>query len=55
MQRHAVVERLIKNNAYPKNHIKEREIVEKGKQNQQKFLRQGKGEEVQGEKRDKKI
>jgi len=42
-----MAEPLINNSVYPKNHIKERKIVEKGKLKQQTFQCQGKGDEVQ--------
>jgi len=48
-----VAEPLINNSVYPKNHITERKIVEKGKLKTTKFS----GDEVQerGEKRERKI
>jgi len=47
---------LISNNVYPKNHIKKRKIVEKGKTKQQNFQCRGKGEMVQwGKKRNESL
>jgi len=46
-----VAEPLINSSVYPKKLIKERKIVEKGKQKQEKIQCRGKGEEVQEKER----